>query len=381
MSKKIISFTLLSLSLLFSLTTLEAMRLKGLFRSPKAVLVKRLALPALVAAGASYALIKESYCEKRKEIPLMVTEDEEKAFKEMAQVQIKKMNAAAADDSSTELFAIKKSPIKLTEKEREEIKLDIMAFFSKHYVGPCPEQIRSIISHLRSFYTKPKTHEFANTFLLHGVPGTGKTYLAEELSHILDVPLLACNASLFIDKYSGESAKKICGFFKIIKETKTPLIIFIDEIDSIALKREHSSGGEYRSALTMLLTEIQDITFQKNIVLLVATNNLDSLDPAVTSRFNGQKIELKKIKDKKDFITFFERSLEKNGRTQSIKKEAEAIYKETQESSWGTTEYSLRQLKRIVPLALTHMSTEEDLSNKQIDFLVAIKEAIKKIKE
>ena len=218
--------------------------------------------------------------------------------------------------------------------------------------------------------------------MLHGIPGTGKTYLAEELSHILEVPLLACNATLFIDKYSGESSKKIRSFFKIIKERKTPLIVFIYEIDSIALKRDNISGGEYRSALTMLLTEIQDITFQKNIVLLVATNNLEALDKAVISRFTGQKIELKKISEKKDFITLFERSLEENGRTEAIAKEAEEIYNLTQDlisNPLWKYKYSLRQLKRIVPLALDHIDTEKNLNNNEVDFSVAIKKAIQKV--
>ncbi len=377
MSKKIISFTLLSASLLFSLTTLEAMKFRGLLKTPRALLAKRLALPALAAAGGTYALAE------KQQKPLMVTEDEEIAFRDLVLDRIQKLNKEDKEESaSSKEFSVKDSSKKLTAAEIAEKNLNIMAFFSKHYVGPCPEKVRSIIAHFHFYYKSPKKHTFANTFLLHGIPGTGKTYLAEELSHILEVPLLACNATLFIDKYSGESSKKIRNFFKIIKERKTPLIIFIDEIDSIALKRDNISGGEYRSALTMLLTEIQDITFQNNVVLLVATNNLDSLDPAVTSRFTGQKIELKKISEKKDFITLFERSLEENQRTEATAKEAEEIYNLTQDyisNPLWKYKYSLRQLKRIVPLALDHIYTEKTLNNNEVNFSVAIKEAIKEV--
>ena len=138
MSKKIISFTLLSVSLLFSLTTLEAMKFRGLLKTPRALLARRLALPALAAAaGTTYA-----QAESNKK-PLMVTEDEELTFQNIVLDRIEKANKEDKEESaSSKEFSVKYSPKKLTAAEIAEKNLNIMAFFSKHYVGPCPEQVR-----------------------------------------------------------------------------------------------------------------------------------------------------------------------------------------------------------------------------------------------
>ena len=116
MSKKIISFTLLSVTLLFSLTSLEAMRFRGLLKSPKILLAKRLAIPAAVAAaGTTYALAESN------KKPLMVTPDEELVLQNMIFDNIDKLNKEVKEESSSSaLFSVKKSPIKLTEKEIAE---------------------------------------------------------------------------------------------------------------------------------------------------------------------------------------------------------------------------------------------------------------------
>jgi AAA family ATPase len=128
--------------------------------------------------------------------------------------------------------------------------------------------------------------------LFYGVPGTGKTMLVKALANELDVPLYLIKATTLIGDHVGDGASKIHDLFKKASEN-SPSIIFIDEIDAIALHRSFQSlRGDVSEIVNSLLTEMDGISENKSVITIGATNNPTSLDYAVRSRFE-EEIEFK----------------------------------------------------------------------------------------
>lgn len=119
--------------------------------------------------------------------------------------------------------------------------------------------------------------------LLVGPPGTGKTLLARAVAGEAGVPFFSISGSEFVELYAGMGAAKVRDLFKQAEE-KAPCIIFIDEIDAIGKKRGHGALGgndEREQTLNQLLTEMDGFDSAKAIIILAATNQPDSLDPAL----------------------------------------------------------------------------------------------------
>ena len=128
--------------------------------------------------------------------------------------------------------------------------------------------------------------------LFYGLPGTGKTMLVKALANELEVPLYLIKATSLIGEHVGDASSKIHELFKKASEN-APSIIFIDEIDAIALHRSFQSlRGDVSEIVNALLTEMDGITENKSVVTIGATNNPSSLDYAVRSRFE-EEIEFK----------------------------------------------------------------------------------------
>lgn len=128
--------------------------------------------------------------------------------------------------------------------------------------------------------------------LFYGLPGTGKTMLVKALSNELDVPLYLIKATTLIGEHVGDSSSKIHDLFKKASEN-SPSIIFIDEIDAIALHRSFQSlRGDVSEIVNSLLTEMDGIVENESVITIGATNNPTSLDYAVRSRFE-EEIEFK----------------------------------------------------------------------------------------
>ncbi len=124
--------------------------------------------------------------------------------------------------------------------------------------------------------------------LFYGFPGTGKTMLAKALSTELDVPLYLIKATSLIGDHVGDGAYKIHELFEIAQKT-APSIIFIDEMDAIALDRSFQSlRGDVSEVVNALLTEMDGISLNKGIITIGATNNINTLDYAVRSRFEEE---------------------------------------------------------------------------------------------
>ena len=116
--------------------------------------------------------------------------------------------------------------------------------------------------------------------LLYGPPGCGKTLLAKVLASESDATMYSINGPEIMNKYYGETEAKLRDIFREAKEN-SPSIIFIDEIDAIAPKREEAYGDVEKRVVAQLLALMDGLTDRGNVVVLGATNRPDSVDPAL----------------------------------------------------------------------------------------------------
>ena len=143
--------------------------------------------------------------------------------------------------------------------------------------------------------------------LFYGLPGTGKTMLVKALANELEVPLYLIKATSLIGDHVGDGASKIHDLFKKASDN-APSIIFIDEIDAIALHRSFQSlRGDVSEIVNSLLTEMDGISENKSVITIGATNNPTSLDFAVRSRFE-EEIEFK-LPDDEERLAIIENNL------------------------------------------------------------------------
>ena len=129
--------------------------------------------------------------------------------------------------------------------------------------------------------------EAANTappsgVLLYGPPGTGKTLLARAVAAESGVNFIHVAGPELLDRYVGESEKSVREVFERARQT-APTIIFFDEIDAIATDRDRAGGDSNvtERVVSQLLTELDGLADNPNLVVLAATNRRDALDPAL----------------------------------------------------------------------------------------------------
>ena len=125
--------------------------------------------------------------------------------------------------------------------------------------------------------------------LLYGPPGTGKTLLARALAGEAGVPIFALSGSDFVQMYVGVGASRVRELFKNARKAGK-CVIFIDEIDAMAKKRDDQSSDERDQTLNALLSEMSGFRPTDGVIVLAATNRLDTLDPALLrpGRFDRQ---------------------------------------------------------------------------------------------
>jgi len=116
--------------------------------------------------------------------------------------------------------------------------------------------------------------------LMHGPPGTGKTLLAKAVANESDTHFILLNGPEIMSKFYGESEKKIREIFDEA-EKNAPSIIFIDEIDAIAPKREDVGGEVERRVVSQLLTMMDGLQSRGKVVVIAATNRVNAIDPAL----------------------------------------------------------------------------------------------------
>eukprot|EP01090_Pellita_catalonica_P017078 TRINITY_DN5081_c0_g1_i1.p1 TRINITY_DN5081_c0_g1~~TRINITY_DN5081_c0_g1_i1.p1 ORF type:complete len:427 (+),score=92.84 TRINITY_DN5081_c0_g1_i1:130-1410(+) len=155
-------------------------------------------------------------------------------------------------------------------------------------IGGLEEQIQEIKETVELPLTRPELYEDIGILppkgvILYGQPGTGKTLVAKAVANKTSATFLRVSGSELIQKYLGEGPKLVRELFRVAKEN-APSIIFIDEIDAVGTKRyDSTSGGEREIQRTMLelLNQLDGFDDRGDVKVLLATNRIDTLDPAL----------------------------------------------------------------------------------------------------
>ena len=149
--------------------------------------------------------------------------------------------------------------------------------------------IRNEIARVREMIELPLRHpelfkrlgvEAPKGVLLHGPPGTGKTLLAKAVANETNANFYSIGGPEIMSKYYGESEEKLRNVFEQA-EKNAPSIIFIDEIDSIAPKREEVSGEVERRIVAQLLSLMDGLKSRGKVVVIGATNRVNAIDLAL----------------------------------------------------------------------------------------------------
>lgn len=152
-------------------------------------------------------------------------------------------------------------------------------------VGGLKEEIRR----LREIVELPLRHpeiflrlgvEAPNGILLYGPPGCGKTLLAKALANECEASFFSINGPEIMNKYYGETEAKLREIFKEAQEN-APSIIFVDEIDAVAPKREDVFGDVEKRVVAQLLALMDGLSDRGDVVVIGATNRPDGVDPAL----------------------------------------------------------------------------------------------------
>jgi transitional endoplasmic reticulum ATPase len=116
--------------------------------------------------------------------------------------------------------------------------------------------------------------------LLHGPPGTGKTLMAKAVANEIDAYFTTISGPEIMSKFYGESEEQLREIFDEAEEN-APAIVFIDEIDSIAPKRDDTSGDVERRVVAQLLSLMDGLEERGDVIVIGATNRVDAIDPAL----------------------------------------------------------------------------------------------------
>merc|ERR1711991_908926 len=155
-------------------------------------------------------------------------------------------------------------------------------------IGGLEKQVQEIKEAVELPLTHPELYEDIGIrppkgVILYGVPGTGKTLLAKAVANQTSATFMRIVGSELIQKYLGEGPKLVREVFRVADEN-SPSIVFIDEIDAIGTKRYDSdSSGQREIQRTMLelLTQLDGFDNRGDVKVIMATNRIESLDPAL----------------------------------------------------------------------------------------------------
>lgn len=152
-------------------------------------------------------------------------------------------------------------------------------------IGGCRKQLAQIMELVHLPLRFPMLYENLGTraprgILLYGPPGTGKTLIARAIANETGAFLFIINGPEIMSKMSGESESNLRKAFEEA-EKNAPAIIFIDEIDSIAPKRDKSHGEVEKRTVSQLLTLMDGMKARANVIVLGATNRPNTIDPAL----------------------------------------------------------------------------------------------------
>ena len=147
--------------------------------------------------------------------------------------------------------------------------------------------------------------------LLYGPPGTGKTLLAKAVANESNAHFISISGPEIMSKFYGESEARLREIFKEARE-KSPSIIFIDEIDSIAPKREEVTGEVERRVVSQMLSLMDGLEARGKVIVISATNRPNAIDPALRrpGRFDREiEIKVPDKKGRKDILLIHSRNM------------------------------------------------------------------------
>ncbi|HIH68226.1 MAG TPA: CDC48 family AAA ATPase [Candidatus Nitrosotenuis sp.] len=147
--------------------------------------------------------------------------------------------------------------------------------------------------------------------LLYGPPGTGKTLLAKAVANESNAHFISISGPEIMSKFYGESEARLREIFKEARE-KAPSIIFVDEIDSIAPKREEVTGEVERRVVSQMLSLMDGLEARGKVIVIAATNRPNAIDPALRrpGRFDREiEIKVPDKKGRKDILNIHTRNM------------------------------------------------------------------------
>ena len=183
-------------------------------------------------------------------------------------------------------------------------------------IGGLTEEIRKV----REMIELPLRHpeifeklgiEAPKGVLLYGPPGTGKTLLAKAVANESNAHFISISGPEIMSKFYGESEARLREIFKEARE-KAPSIIFIDEIDSIAPKREEVTGEVERRVVSQMLSLMDGLEARGKVIVIAATNRPNAIDPALRrpGRFDREiEIKVPDKKGRKDILLIHSRNM------------------------------------------------------------------------
>lgn len=175
---------------------------------------------------------------------------------------------------------------------------------NRYYLTQDERKLFELIKNMNdvSLQLMEKQIPYLNATLLYGESGVGKTAFSRYVAYKLGMPYLYVNFSRMLDSYLGGTAKNLTNLFSFIRQQQC--VVMLDEIDSLAVKREYGGGGasaEVSRSTTCLLQLLDSVT--NDHVIIAATNLIDDVDTAVKRRFT-EKHELHRLsaEDNERFI-------------------------------------------------------------------------------
>ncbi|MFH1684823.1 MAG: CDC48 family AAA ATPase, partial [Candidatus Micrarchaeota archaeon] len=209
--------------------------------------------------------------------------------------------------------------------------------------------------------------------LLYGAPGTGKTLLAKAVANESDANFYYVGGPEIISKYVGESEERLRKLFAEAQEN-APSIIFIDEIDAIAPKREEVTGEVEKRMVSQLLTIMDGLKARGEVIVIGATNRPESIDPALRrpGRFDREiEITVPDINGRKEILNIHVRCMPL-GKNVRIGEFAKVTHGYTgADLALLTKEAAIKALRRILP----KLNLDEDtLSPELLEKLEVTKE-------
>ena len=223
---------------------------------------------------------------------------------------MKRMSGGGATGGT--IFNIGKSKAELFDKDTKEK----TNFKDVAGLEGAKEEVKEIVDFLKN----PKKYtslggKIPKGVLLVGPPGTGKTLLAKAVAGEAKVPFFSLSGSDFVEMFVGVGASRVRDLFKTAK-SKSPSIVFIDEIDAIGRSRGKNqitgANDERENTLNQLLTEMDGFGTNHHVIVIAATNRADVLDKALVraGRFDRQiYVDLPELAERKEIFTVHTKNL------------------------------------------------------------------------